>query len=60
MISPGFAGPRHIRILLIDAAIIGLIALGQTFVIITGRDRHIDTLDRQLRRRLSHASQRRP
>ncbi|MGO9310754.1 MAG: ABC transporter permease [Spirochaetia bacterium] len=36
LISPGFAGPRHIRILLIDAAIIGVIALGQTFVIITG------------------------
>ncbi len=36
IISPGFAGPRHIRILLIDASVIGLIALGQTFVIITG------------------------
>ncbi len=36
VISPGFAGARHIRILLIDASVIGLIALGQTFVIITG------------------------
>jgi ribose transport system permease protein len=36
IISPGFAGPRHIRILLIDAAVIGMIALGQNFVIITG------------------------
>ncbi len=34
--QPGFAGLRHIRIILIDAAIIGMIALGQTFVIITG------------------------
>ena len=34
--EPGFAGARHIRILFIDASIVGLIALGQTFVIITG------------------------
>jgi ribose transport system permease protein len=36
IVTPGFAGPRHIRIILIDASIVGLIALGQTFVIITG------------------------
>jgi ribose transport system permease protein len=36
IVSPGFASGRHIRILLIDAAVVGLIALGQTFVVITG------------------------
>lgn len=34
--SPGFASGSHIRVLLISATIIGLVALGQTFVIITG------------------------
>ena len=33
---PGFASPNHIRVLIIDSAIVGIIALGQTFVIITG------------------------
>lgn len=33
---PGFASSNHIRILIIDSAIVGIIALGQTFVIITG------------------------
>jgi len=36
LITPGFASGRHIRILLIDASILGLIAMGQTLVIITG------------------------
>jgi len=36
IVRPGFASPSHIRILIIDAAIIGIVALGQTFVIITG------------------------
>ncbi len=36
LVSPGFASGRHIRILVIDAAVLGMIALGQTFVIIIG------------------------
>lgn len=35
-ITPGFASGRHIRVLLIDASVVGLIAFGQTLVIITG------------------------
>jgi len=34
--SPGFASPNHVRILLIEASFIGLVALGQTFVILGG------------------------
>jgi ribose transport system permease protein len=34
--SPGFAAPNHVRILLIEASFIGLVALGQTFVILGG------------------------
>jgi len=36
IVRPGFASPSHIRILIIDVSILGIIALGQTFVIITG------------------------
>lgn len=34
--KPGFASIDHIRVLCSEAAIIGIIAIGQTFVIITG------------------------
>jgi ribose transport system permease protein len=34
--SPGFASPNHVRILLIEASFIGIVALGQTFVILGG------------------------
>lgn len=33
---PGFATPNHIRVLAREAAVIGVVAIGQTFVIITG------------------------
>jgi ribose transport system permease protein len=36
IIKPGFGSISHIRIILIDAAILGIVALGQTVVIITG------------------------
>jgi ribose transport system permease protein len=34
--SPGFASPNHVRVLLIEASFIGIVALGQTFVILGG------------------------
>ena len=34
--KPGFASIDHIRVLCAEAAIIGIVAIGQTFVIITG------------------------
>jgi ribose transport system permease protein len=34
--STGFASPNHLRILLIQASFIGIVALGQTFVILGG------------------------
>jgi ribose transport system permease protein len=34
--SPGFASENHIRVLLIEASFIGIVALGQTFVILGG------------------------
>ncbi len=34
--TPGFASPNHIRVLLIEASFIGLVGLGQTFVILGG------------------------
>lgn len=34
--KPGFASAGHIRVVCSEAAIIGLVAIGQTFVIITG------------------------
>jgi ribose transport system permease protein len=34
--SPGFASANHVRILLIQASFIGLVALGQSFVILGG------------------------
>lgn len=34
--SPGFAAPNHVRVLLIEASFIGVVALGQTFVILGG------------------------
>ncbi len=34
--TPGFAAPAHLRFLLISASFIGLVGLGQTFVIIGG------------------------
>ncbi len=36
IVRPGFASPSHIRVLIIDTTILGIIALGQTFAIITG------------------------
>jgi len=36
IVRPDFASLNHIRVLIIDSAIVGIIALGQTFVIITG------------------------
>ena len=35
-LSTGFASPNHLRILLIQASFIGIVALGQTFVILGG------------------------
>jgi len=34
--TPGFASPNHVRVLLIEASFIGLVGLGQTFVILGG------------------------
>jgi ribose transport system permease protein len=34
--SPGFASENHVRVLLIEASFIGIVAIGQTFVIIGG------------------------
>lgn len=34
--TPGFASPNHVRVLLIEASFIGLVGLGQTFVIFGG------------------------
>jgi ribose transport system permease protein len=34
--SPGFASENHVRVLLIEASFIGIVALGQTFVILGG------------------------
>jgi ribose transport system permease protein len=34
--SPGFASESHVRVLLIEASFIGIVALGQTFVILGG------------------------
>jgi len=34
--SPGFASPNHVRELLIEASFIGVVGLGQTFVILGG------------------------
>jgi len=34
--TPGFASPNHVRILLIEGSFIGLVGLGQTFVILGG------------------------
>lgn len=36
ILRPGFGSLSHLRIIGIDAAVLGIIALGQTFVIITG------------------------
>ncbi|MHB8277535.1 MAG: ABC transporter permease [Candidatus Humimicrobiaceae bacterium] len=36
ILRPGFGSASHLRIIAIDAAVLGIIALGQTFVIITG------------------------
>ena len=34
--TPGFASPNHVRVLLIEASFIGLVGLGQTFVVLGG------------------------
>jgi len=36
LVIPGFASLNHIRIICAEAAIIGIVAIGQTFVVITG------------------------
>jgi len=36
ILRPGFGSPTHLRSLLIEAAVIGIVALGQTVVIISG------------------------
>ncbi len=36
ILRPGFAAGTHVKVLLLEAAIIGIAAIGQTFVILTG------------------------
>jgi len=36
LFNPGFAGPVHLRFLLLTASFLGIVALGQTFVILAG------------------------
>lgn len=36
VLKPGYASPNHLRIVAIDCAVLGCVALGQTFVILTG------------------------
>lgn len=35
-LRPGFASPDHLRVIAIEAALVGIISMGQTFTVITG------------------------
>jgi ribose transport system permease protein len=36
LLKPGYASPNHLRIIGIDCAVLGMAAMGQTFVVLTG------------------------